>query len=215
MHEPHRSLITWKGVPWAIGTVFLIVASLALYFSTGTAASQPSKAERPGATDIAYGPESAQIVLVEYSDFQCDFCADYAEMLGPLRAKYKDQVRFVFRFFPLPNHEHGMVSAQAAYAAFLQDKFWEMHDLLYENQAEWSEAADPNSYFETYASELGLDMERFREDLNAQSTKDFISTQYTEGLRAGVNHTPWFIINDSVVVPRTTEDFEALIRSRS
>ena len=214
IRTPGKGPFAWKGVPWAIGSLFLIIATVALYFSTATAASRPSLAEKPGASDITYGPATAQVVLVEYSDFQCQFCAEYAKILGPLREKYRDQVRFVFRFFPLSNHEYGMISAQAAYAAFLQDKFWEMHDLIYANQREWSESDDPRPYFDTYASQVGLDIDKFHEDLDAEATKDFVSGQRSEGDKAGVTHTPWFIINDLVVTPRTAADFESLFQER-
>ncbi len=104
-----------------------------------------------------------------------------------------------------------MLSAQAAYAAYLQGMFWEMHDLLYQHQQEWADSGDASALFEGYAEQLGLDMEQFRRDVAAESTKAFITRERDEGDKAGVSHTPWFIVNGKDVTPRTLADFEALI----
>jgi protein-disulfide isomerase len=200
-------------MPWVGGTILLILTAVALYTLAAPAASTPSTAREPSSADIAYGPDDAPVVVVEYSDFQCSFCAQYAPMLASLRSEYGDRVRFVFRFFPLNYHEHGMLSAQAAYAAFLQGKFWEMHDMLYANQQEWAEAGDALPYFERYAESVGLDMERFRADIQAQDTIDFIVEQRAEGDQAGISHTPWFIVDGADVTPRSLEEFKALIEA--
>jgi len=208
-----RSLLTWQAALWAGSSLVLILGALAIVVFTGGPSTETATATLPQvtATDITYGPEGAPVVVVEYSDFQCEACARFAPMLAALRAKYGDRVRFVSRFFPLINHPYGMLSAQVAYAASLQSKFWEMQDLLYERQSEWSDAPDAYPYFKGYAKGLGLDMSRFRNDLNAQTTKDFITRQMAEGTDAGVNHTPWFVVNGTVLVPNDIADFEALI----
>jgi protein-disulfide isomerase len=201
-----------KGIPWVGGSLLLLLSAVVLYFFTGAAASEPSRAAQPGTDDITYGPADARVTLIEYSDFECPFCAEYAPMLATLRERYGDQVKFVYRFFPLPDHRYATVSAQAAYAAHLQGKFWEMQDLLYEHQAEWTESDDPRAFFDSYAQSLGLDIAQFHADMDAPSTLDFITRQAAEGERAGVTHTPWFVIDDSVVLPRSVEDFEKLIQ---
>ena len=208
-----RSLLTWQAAVWAGGSLVLILGALAIVFFTGGPSTATASASLPqvSATDITYGPGGARVVVVEYSDFQCEACAEFAPMLTALRAEYGDRVLFVSRFFPLTNHPYGMLSAQAAYAASLQGKFWEMESLLYERQKEWSEAADPVPYFEAYAKSLGLEMGRFRNDMNAQTTKDFIATQKAEGSKAGVTHTPWFVVDGKVLLPHRIGDFEALI----
>jgi protein-disulfide isomerase len=208
-----RSIFAAKGVPWAVGSLLLLLAAVSLYAFTGAAASEPSKASAPTSGDITYGPADAALSVIEYSDFECPFCAEYAPIMATLREKYGDQVQFVFRFFPLSNHEYGMISAQAAYAASLQGKFWEMHDLLFNNQKEWSESSDPTPYFDSYAESLGLDIEKFHTDMNAQTTIDFINAQKAEGEKAGVSHTPWFVVGDSAVLPRSLDEFEKLIEA--
>lgn len=211
MHRLGRSLLTWKGTPWIGGSLILVLGALTLLLFTGSPSLKATTVSQDYATDITYGLAGARVVLVEYADFQCEACARAAPMLASLRAEYGDRVLFVYRFFPLDNHQYGMVSAQAAYAAFLQGKFWDMHDLLYKNQQEWSDTTDPLPFFDAYATSLGLDMARFREDLNAQSTKDLIAAQQAEGSAAGVNHTPWYVLNGSVFVPYDRGDFTGLL----
>lgn len=206
------SLVT-KSLPWVGGSLLLLVAAVALYFFTGAAASEPSNASPAVADDITFGPANAQLTVIEYSDFQCPFCAVYAPIMKTLREEYGDQVLFVFRFFPLANHEYATVTAKAAYAAFLQGKFWEMHDLLFENQDEWSDSDDPLPYLDSYAESLGLDLDRFHADMDAPSTIDFIKGEAQEGEQAGVTHTPWFVVGDSAVLPRNLQEFEALIEA--
>jgi protein-disulfide isomerase len=207
------AVFRWKGAPWVAGTLLLLVAAFSLYAFTGAAASEPSRSQPPGPDDISFGPADAQVSLIEYSDFQCPFCAEYAKMLAILREKYGDRVQFVYRFFPLANHEHAIPAAQAAYAAHLQGKFWEYHDLLYQRQDEWSQVSDPGTYFESYAETLGLDVEKFRADAGDRATTDFIEAQHAEGEGAGVSHTPWFVIDGQVVLPRSVEEFEKLIEA--
>jgi protein-disulfide isomerase len=208
-----RTILAARGFPWIIGSVLLLVAAAGLYTFTGRAASEPSSAPAPGSSDISYGPTDAQQLVIEYSDFQCPFCSQYAKIMAQLRQEYGDRVRFVFRFFPLSNHEYGMISARAAYAAFLQGKFWEMHDLLFDNQKEWSESSDPIPYFDSYAKSLGLDIEQFHRDMDAQSTTDFINSQADAGTVAGVTHTPWFVVGDRSVLPLSIEEFRKLIEA--
>ena len=210
---PGRTILAARGVPWIIGSALLLVAAASLYAFTGGAASQPSSAPAPSSGDISYGPTDAQQLVIEYSDLQCPFCAEYAKIMAQLRQEYGDRVQFVFRFFPLSNHKYGMISARAAYAAFLQDKFWEMHDLLFDKQMEWSESSDPIPYFDSYAKSLGLNIDQFHRDMEAQSTTDFINGQADAGSVAGVTRTPWFVVGDRSVLPRTIEEFRKLIEA--
>ena len=212
MNAPRSHLLRSRGAPWVGGSLLLLLAVVALYFFTGAAASETARTPPPTSDDISFGPADAPLTVIEYSDFQCPFCAEYATMLATLRAKYGDHVRFIFRNYPLANHEYATIAAKAAYAASLQGKFWEMHDLLFQNQAEWSESDDPRPYFDAYAESLGLDLERFHADADAQSTKDFIEQQATAGKQGGVSHTPWFVVGDSVVLPRSLEEFDKLIQ---
>ena len=208
-----RSSFFSKTAPWAGATTLVVVAVVVLYFFTGAAATQASKAAPVSSTDITYGPKDAKLTVIEYSDFQCPFCAEYAKWLTQLRAKYGDQVQFVFRNYPLSNHQWATLAAKVGYAASLQGKFWEMHDLLFKNQDQWASSSDPRPYFDAYAKQLGLNIKQFHADADAQSTTDFIKKQAAEGKKAGVTHTPWFVIGDKSVLPRSLEQFDKAIQA--
>jgi protein-disulfide isomerase len=201
-----------KLAPWAGATALVVLAVVVLYLFTGAAATETSKAAPLASTDITYGPENPELTVIEYSDFQCPFCAEYAKWLTELRAKYGDRVQFVFRNYPLSNHEWATLAAKVGYAASLQGKFWEMHDLLFQRQDEWAASSDPRPLFDSYAESLGLDMDKFHADADAQSTLDFIKKQAAEGKKAGVTHTPWFVIGDKSVLPRSLEQFDKAIQ---
>jgi len=156
--EQIRQQLRLAECPWAGATALVVIAVVVLYFFTGAAATAPSRAAPVSSTDITYGPKDAKLTVIEYSDFQCPFCAVYAPILDQLRQKYGDQVQFVYRFYPLANHKWATITAKAAYAAYLQGKFWEMHDLLFKNQDQWAGSSDPRPYLDQYAKQLGLDM---------------------------------------------------------
>jgi len=206
-----RSFIS-RTTPWAGATALVVLAVVVLYFFTGAAATAPSRAAPVSSSDITYGPKDAKLTVIEYSDFQCPFCAVYAPILGQLRQKYGDQVQFVYRFYPLSNHKWATIAAKVAYAAYLQGKFWEMHDLLFKNQDQWAGSSDPRPLFDQYANQLGLDMTKFHNDADAPSTTDFIKKQAAEGKAAGVTHTPWFVVGGKSVLPRSFEQFDKVIQ---
>ncbi|MHB1345076.1 MAG: DsbA family protein [Thermoleophilia bacterium] len=196
------SFFTWRKAVWAGGSLALCLGALALVFFTGAPSTETGTVSQEYGDDITFGPEGARVALVEYADFECEACAEFSPILASLRAEYGDEVLFVFRFFPLERHRYGTVSAQVAYAAHLQGKFWEMHDLLYEKQREWADSTDPYPYFDAYAEQLGLDLETFHRDAEAQATKDFITAQFVQGTAEGVGHTPWFALNGTVFTPQ-------------
>lgn len=162
------------------------------------------------------GSESARqakVTLIEYGDFQCPACAAYFPLVKQLSAEFGNQLRIVHRFFPLVNtHKNAMISAQTAYAAGLQGKFWEMHDKLYENQNDWSNT-NPRDILIGYAKDLELDLDKFKKDLDADSTKKFINEQLDLGASAGINSTPTFFVNGKHIKnPANYEDFKKIIQ---
>jgi protein-disulfide isomerase len=193
-------------------TALVVLAVVLLYFFTGAAATEESKAAPVSSSDITFGPQDAEVTVIEYSDFQCPFCAEYAGWMTQLREKYGDRVQFVFRNYPLAKHEWATFAAQVAYAASRQDRFWEMHDLLYQRQDEWSASSDPRPLFDSYAESLGLDMDQFHADADAQAATDFIKQQAAEGKASGVSHTPWFVVDGESVLPRSLEQFDKVIQ---
>lgn len=188
-----------------IGLVTLIIVVVAALFLSGPSSSQKSSTK---VTDTALlfgakeqreeaGTPSAKVTIVEFGDFQCPACGVVYPVVKKIKSDYKDKIYLVFRNFPLPQHKNGQVSAQAAFAAGLQGKFWEMHDRLYASQLEWSEKSgdETKKIFREYAEDLGLDMAKFNEafDSNAGSAK--IQKDQNDGYQMGVDSTPTFFIN--------------------
>ena len=136
------------------------------------------------------GPEDAHVVVVEFADFECPFCQKIAPELDALWEKRKDKVRFVYKFMPLPMHPHGESSARAAVAAQMQGKFWEMHHLLFAN-GQHLEQSD----LEKYAASIGLDVERFRADMQSPATKAHIDADHKLADDLHVKGTPTIFID--------------------
>ena len=143
--------------------------------------------------DHQVGKPGATVTLVEYGDYQCSHCGFAYPLLKKLIREFSNELRFVFRNFPLTeSHPAAMIAAQAAEAAALQDKFWEMHGLIYEHQDELTK--DNLIYF---AETLHLDMEKFINDLNSEEVASGIENDFESGVRSGVNGTPTFFINQN------------------
>lgn len=141
--------------------------------------------------DHIQGPSSAPITLVEYGDYQCYVCKVASPVVKQLQKELKGQLRFVFRHFPLKqSHPYAFMAAQAAEAAHRQNKFWEMHDLLYANQLQLS----PNLWIQL-AEQLQLDIEKFKKDFESSDIAQKIETEFSAGVRSGVNGIPCFFIN--------------------
>jgi cyclophilin family peptidyl-prolyl cis-trans isomerase/protein-disulfide isomerase len=148
--------------------------------------------------DWTKGPENAKTTILEYSDFQCPYCAMIAPVLAELQEKYPEDIRVVYRHFPLITiHDKAAQSSQATEAAGLQGKFWEMHDLLFEKQAEWSELStdDFEKWLSEKAAELKLDVNKFNKDLSSDEIKNIIDKAYTDAEQLGVGGTPTIFIN--------------------
>lgn len=153
--------------------------------------------EPPGAQPPhVRGNANAPVTLEEFADFQCPSCGGYYPELKKIEAEFGDRLRVIFRERPLvPPHEHALMAAQAAEAADLQGRFWEMHDKLYENQKTWSEARDLVPIFVDYAKQIGLDTDRFMKDLNGEAVAARI---FQDGQRAhalDISSTPTFLVN--------------------
>ena len=163
--------------------------------------------------DFSAGPSEASIVLVEYSDFQCPACAVWYPILQQLKsdADIKNELRIVYRFFPLSQiHTNAELSSRSAYAAGQQNKFWEYHDLLFEKQEEWSGLSTSlaRERFIAYAEAVGVDRERFISDTDSTESKKAVQDSYNEGSKFGVNSTPTFFVNG--VKLRSVKSYEEL-----
>jgi protein-disulfide isomerase len=164
------------------------------------------------AEDWVKGGKEGKIILVEYSDFQCPSCASYQPIIEALLNDFSNDLRFVYRHFPLVAiHKNALPAAIAAEAAGLQGKFWEMHDLLFEKQAEWSQKQDSKSVFVGYAKELGLDERKFISDFESKSLDEKSKSSLKEADSLGLSYTPTFFLDGREIKPRSYEEFKKLI----
>ncbi len=136
------------------------------------------------------GPADARITLVEFSDFQCPYCAKAIHQLDAVLKAYPTQVKLIFKQFPLENHPQASISAAAALAAHQQGKFWQMHDALFANRTRLSR----QTILELAAS-LGMDMKRFSADLDSPAIKKAVARDAEDGDKAGVEATPTVFID--------------------
>ncbi|MDZ7772545.1 MAG: thioredoxin domain-containing protein [Balneolaceae bacterium] len=156
----------------------------------------------------------APVVMTEYSDYQCPACAYFHPIVQKLKEEFGEQLHINYKYFPLNSHQYAALSARAAQAARNQDKFMEMHNKLFEGQQRWSSSPNPQPIFMSYAREIGLDMAQFRNDLNAAETQRIVMEEKREGQNMGVNATPTFIINGTMLEtpPSTFEEFRKVIQ---
>ena len=144
-----------------------------------------------GPQDHVQGNPRAPIRLVEYGDYECPYCGRAHRIVKALQEALGDDLLFAWRNFPLSQvHRHALRAAAAAEAAGLQDRFWEMHDMLFEHQ----DALDDADLL-AYAEVLGLDVERFAGDLDSVGIAERVRADFLSGARSGVNGTPTFFVN--------------------
>jgi protein-disulfide isomerase len=156
--------------------------------------------------DHIQGPDTAPITLVEYGDYECPYCGQAYPIIKQIQGYFQDNLRFVFRNFPLTQvHPHAQKAAEAAEAADTQNKFWNMHDYLYEHQ----QALDER-HLEKYAKIIGLNLERFNDDMKNHIHASRIREDFLSGIQSGVNGTPSFYINE--IRYDGSWDFDTLIR---
>jgi protein-disulfide isomerase len=158
---------------------------------------QPVNAGIPGA-DPAHtlGPASAPVHLEEFGDFECPPCGLFHPILKQMEGEFGDKLHVTFREFPLvPTHQHALAAASAAEAAGLQGKFWEMHGLLYDRQGTWKTQFDVRPVFEGYAKEIGIDVDRYKRDVNSDLVQQRIFQDGKRGHSLGVKGTPTVFMN--------------------
>jgi protein-disulfide isomerase len=144
-----------------------------------------------GPRDHAQGPKTAALTLVEYGDYECPHCGRAYPILKKIQARLGSRLRFVFRNFPLGEmHPHAQHAAEAAEAAAAHNRFWEMHDALFEHQHALSDR-----HLMEYATAIGLEPARFQQDLSTHAYAPRVREDFLSGVRSGVNGTPTFFIN--------------------
>jgi protein-disulfide isomerase len=143
--------------------------------------------------DHIQGPADAAVTLVQYGDYECPYCGAAYPIIKDVQARMGERLRFVFRNFPITtSHPHAEQAAEAAEAAAAQGAFWQIHDLLYENQ---ERLGDHDLH--AYAQSLGLDLELFDKELAEHVHAERVREDFMSGVRSGVNGTPTFYVNDA------------------
>ncbi len=161
------------------------------------------------------GP-NAKVTLVEFGDYQCPACGAAYPVVKKVLEDFKGNlnVDFVFRNFPLVQHQNAQIAAEAAESAGEQGKFWEMHDMIYEHQDQWSTALDALPILVGYAQQLKLDVNKFKDSVTSKKFADVIQADSDDGVKLGVNSTPTFFLNgvEMVGVP-DSQDLKDKINS--
>ncbi len=200
---------------WIVVTLLLVAGGIYGLIRLGGPSTNSAPVDRVTNADHLQGNASAKVVLIEYSDFQCPACGAYYPIVKQIEETYGDELAIVYRHFPLTTiHKNADAAARAAEAAGKQGKFFAMHDLLFEKQAEWSNATDAGARFVTYTESLGLDRDRFNADIQSSDVKEKVDADRDSGVAASVQGTPTFFLNGKKINnPRSFEEFRKLIES--
>lgn len=198
-----------KGFWIIIGAIVVIFGGILLL--KGDEADAPTNGA--ATSNHVVGNNTKGVTLLEYGDYQCPFCGQYYPLVKQVAEKYKNDIAFQFRNLPLTqNHKNAFAAARAAEAASLQNKFWEMYDLLFQNQDAWSESSTARSIFEQYAAQLGLDVEKFKTDFASEQVNDTINADVAAYKKTGEPmSTPTFFLNGKKIKAASLEEFSTLI----
>jgi len=153
------------------------------------------------------GPKDAKVTILEFSDYQCPFCSQAANLVEEVLKAYPTDVNLVYKQFPLTSiHPNALPASKAALAAGKQGKYWEMHDLLFKNQRELG----PDKYKE-FAKQIGVDVPRWEKDMEAADVQDQINRETQEARSADVTGTPTIFVNGKRVMNRSVDGFKQMI----
>ncbi|HEY8999580.1 MAG TPA: thioredoxin domain-containing protein [Candidatus Saccharimonadales bacterium] len=198
---------------WAIIAIIVVIFGGILIFhgnnnNTGNSGTPTNHVE---------GSASTGVTLVEYGDYECPYCGEYFSTVQQVAAAYNQEIQFQFRNLPLAQiHPNAFAGARAAEAAGLQGKFWQMHDLLYENQNEWSESTgNVEPTLVSYAKSLGLNTAQFQSDFSSQKVDNLINADIAAFNKTGQEEaTPTFFLDGKKISPdNTVASFETLINA--
>lgn len=203
-----------------IGLITLLIIGGAVFFLSKSSPT-PTNPEQINAENSAnlirdfnhkIATDSAKVNIVEFSDFQCPACKMAEPIRKQILGEYAGKVNFIYRHFPLPQHQNAKNAVSAAEAAGLQGKFWEMHDKLFETQLDWENESNPLPKYLEYARELSLDLTKFNQDYNAKPLQKNMDQDISDGMTLGINSTPTFFVGNAKLpgVPNTAE-FKSLI----
>lgn len=166
--------------------------------------------------DHVLGGTNQKVTLIEYGDYECPGCGRMYQTVKDLNAKYQNNLTIIFREFPLTSiHPNALAAATAAEAAGMQGKYYDMHDLIYQNQDSWAQAsvADRTGIFQNYAQQIDLNVDKFKQDLSSKDITDKINRDISTGKNTfSVDSTPTFILNGKKVDSGVGVDSAALTK---
>lgn len=192
--------------PWVIiGIIVVLLIGGSVWYSNSVSGKYNEGVDI--SASHVKGDSDAVVTLVEYSDFQCPACAAAQPIVKDVLNEFGDSIRFEYKHFPLPMHPLALPAAKAAEAAGQQGKFFEFHDMLFEKQKTWSNSPNPTALFVQYAEELDLDVQKFRQHLNASLLSDRIESDRKEGYEMGITGTPTFFLNGEKMEITSFNDF--------
>lgn len=200
---------------FAIILLALVAIFLGIFFISKGKSSDSNGSNSAQASSHTQGAGKKGVTLVEYGDFQCPACTAYHPLIKQVVEKYKEDITFQFVNYPLVSiHPNAMAAHRAAEAAHKQNKYWEMHDLLYERHDEWATSSTPTTFFEGYATQLSLNIDQFKQDSSSSSVNDIINADIKKGQALRLQATPTFYINDKKITdnPQDAAGFEKLIQ---
>lgn len=195
----------------------IIIVFVGIFALTGKSSnnSSGSKGKAGTPTHHVEGQGQTGVLLQEYGDYECPFCGQYYPIVKQVQQEFNQQITFQFVNFPLISiHQNAFAGARAAEAAALQNQFWQMHDLLYQTQNQWSTASDPTAFFSQYAQQLGLNVTQFKSDYASSKVNDSINADMARGNKLGISGTPSFFLDGKQVqVGENVQAFEQVIKA--
>lgn len=183
-----------------LAILMAIILIFAGFFIISQKKSEDGKSAT-GPTNHVMGQGASGVTLVEYGDYQCPVCAIYYQPMKQVAQQFEKDIYFQFRNLPLTQiHPNAFAAARAAEAAGLQNKYWEMNNRLYENQTAWASSSNAKSIFETYAQELGLNLEQYKTDYASAKVNDAIQADLSAYKKTGQQmSTPAFFLNGKYI----------------
>lgn len=205
-----------KNIPLLVGTIIasvLLVVAISVGFSSKTEEELATETVNPeivaGDRRHTKGASESAVTIVEFSDFQCPACKAVEPLVAELMTTYGDRVELVYRHMPLDSiHPNARLAAQAAETAAQHDKFWEMHQRLFEKQTEWSEITDREELITTfaeYAEGMAISREEFLESIESKEVKDAVQGDVTTAVASGLQGTPTFFVNGTKTAAQQLE----------
>lgn len=202
---------------WIIIAVIILAVGGVVVFNNHKN-NDSSSTSSASVTNHLRGGGTSGVTLLDYGDFQCSACESYYPVIEAVYSKYSDQITFQFRNFPLTSlHPNAFAAARAAEAADQQGKFWDMYTMLYtsSNWSAWIDASNPQSFFQQYASSIGLDVNKFNQDFSSSKINDIVRADLAAATALKLTGTPTYFLDGKLVAnpPQDVDGWSKLIDS--